>query len=354
MTDKLSSTESSAKNPPTAGQQSPPSPTLFFDTVTAYQKAAAIKAGIELDVFTPLAAAPATADTVAVHCKASPRGIRILCDYLTVLGFLTKSGQHYSLTPDSAVFLNRKSPAYAGGTLEFLHSADLRGYFDQLTTATRNGGNTKQNENTVAPNHQIWISFAHSMGPMMVPAANALAGIIPVDQDHPTKVLDVSASHAMWGIAFARQNPKSHVFGLDWAAVLDVGRENARALGVADRYHTIAGSAFDVPFGDDYDVILLPNFLHHFSAADCVRILKKAHASLRSGGAVAIVEFVPNPDRITPPMAAGFSVVMLATTAEGDAYTFAEYSDMLAKSGFNSPAAHQLPSSMNTAIIARK
>src|SRR2546425_12836575 len=110
----------------TAAKTPAPSPALVFDTINAYQKTAAIKAAIELDIFTALADSPATADVIARHAKASPRGIRILCDYLTILGFLTKSGDRYALTPDSALFLNRKSPAYAGGTLEFLLSNEIR------------------------------------------------------------------------------------------------------------------------------------------------------------------------------------------------------------------------------------
>src|SRR6266496_6327530 len=119
-------TENSAKTTPigssprTAANQTAPSPALLFDTINAYQRTATIKTAIELDVFTAIAGAPATVQIIAAHCHASPRGIRILCDYLTVLGFLTKSGNQYALTPDSAVFLNPKSPAYAGGTLQFL------------------------------------------------------------------------------------------------------------------------------------------------------------------------------------------------------------------------------------------
>src|SRR6185369_2355970 len=178
--------------------------------------------------------------------------------------------------------------------------------------------------------------------------------LIVLDQSRPTKILDISASHCRWGLAFATRNPKAHIVALDWAPVLEVGAENARKAGVADRFSTIAGSAFEAEFGSDYDVVLVPNFLHHFNAADCVRFLKKAHAALRPGGGVAIVEFVPNPDRITPPAAAGFSLIMLATTPEGDAYTFADYSDMLAQAGFNPPTQHSLPASMNVAIIATK
>ena len=342
------------KNPGATASRPAPSPALLFDTINAYQKTAAIKAAIELDVFTAIGDAPATAETMAARCHASPRGLRILCDYLTILGFLTKSGDRYAPTPDSALFLNRKSPAYAGGTLEFLLSNDLKGAFDQLTEAARKGGTAQSQHGTMAPEHPVWLPFARSMGPLMAPAAAGLAELIALDQTRPTKVLDISASHGMWGLAFAKQNPKAQIVALDWAPVLEVAGENARAAGLADRFKTIAGSAFDAELGSDYDVVLVPNFLHHFSPVACVRFLKKAHAALRPGGAIAIVEFVPNPDRVTPPAAAGFSLVMLATTSEGDAYTFAECSDMLAQVGFNPPTLHPLPASMNVAVIARK
>jgi len=342
------------KNSGATASQSAPSPALLFDTINAYQKTAAIRAAIELDIFTALADSPGSADVIARHAKASPRGVRILCDYITLLGFLTKSGDRYALTPDSALFLNRKSPAYAGGTLDFLLSNDLTSGFTELTAAVRRGGTAQSQHGTTSPEHPIWLLFARSMGPLMVPAAAGLADLITLDQTRPTKVLDISASHGMWGLAFAKKDPKAQIVALDWAPVLEVARENARAAGVAERFKTIAGSAFDVEVGSDYDVVLVPNFLHHFSAVDCVRFLKKAHAALRSGGTVSIVEFVPNPDRVTPPAAAGFSLVMLATTSEGDAYTFAEYSDMLAQAGFNPPTLHTLPASMNVAVIARK
>jgi ubiquinone/menaquinone biosynthesis C-methylase UbiE len=167
-------------------------------------------------------------------------------------------------------------------------------------------------------------------------------------------VLDIAAGHGMWGIAFAKKFPNAHIVALDWAPVLEVARENARAFGVADRFSTIAGSAFDVDLGANYDVVLLPNFLHHFNAADCVKLLKRVHAALRPGGHVAIVEFVPNPDRISPPPSAGFSLVMLATTPEGDAYTFAELADMLKQAGFETATQQSLPASVNQAVVSKR
>src|SRR6266446_6083904 len=204
-------------SPGTTANQPAPSPALLFDTINAYQRTAAIKAAIELDVFGALAGGPATVEIIATHCHASPRGIRILCDYLTVLGFLTKSGNQYALTPDSAVFLNPKSPAYAGGTLQFLLSNEIKGAFDHFTEAARQGGTAQSQDGTVAREHPVWVSFARSMGPLMVPAAAGLADLIALDRNRPTKVLDISASHCTWSIAFATKNQKTQIVALDWA-----------------------------------------------------------------------------------------------------------------------------------------
>jgi 2-polyprenyl-3-methyl-5-hydroxy-6-metoxy-1,4-benzoquinol methylase len=331
-----------------------PSPDLFFDTLTAYQKTAALRAAIDLNLFTALADAPATAAQVAKVCNAAERGVRILCDYLTVLGFLQKSGDKYNLTADSAVFLSRKSAAYSGGVADFLLSEHLTSPFKRLAEAVRKGGTAISPQGSIAPEHPMWMTFAQTMGGLMSHAAAGLAELLPLDANRPTKVLDISASHGIWGIAFATKNPKMHLVALDWAPVLQITTKNAHGAGIAERFNTIAGSAFDVDLGMDYDVVLVPNFLHHFNTADCIRFLKRCQAALRPGGRVAIVEFVPNPDRITPPQAAGYSLIMLATTPQGDAYTFDEYAAMLAEAGFQKPTAHSLPASVNQAVISVK
>jgi SAM-dependent methyltransferase len=133
-----------------------------------------------------------------------------------------------------------------------------------------------------------------------------------------------------------------------------VARENAERMNLADRFSTIEGNAFEVDFGRDYDLILLPNFLHHFDAPTCVRLLQKCHPALRENGRVAIVEFVPNPDRVSPPDAATFSLVMLVSTERGDAYTFAEFAKMLSEARFASIEQHPLPPGVSTAIVATK
>ena len=94
------------------------------------------------------------------------------------------------------------------------------------------------------------------------------------------------------------------------------------------------GNAFDVDFGGPYDAVLLTNFLHHFDEATCITLLKKIRAALKPGGVTAVLEFVPNEDRVTPPDAARFSMMMLGTTASGDAYTYRDLERMHVAAGF--------------------
>jgi ubiquinone/menaquinone biosynthesis C-methylase UbiE len=332
----------------------PPSPILFFDTLTAYQNTAALKAALDLKLFTALGQSRLTAAEIAAKCDAAERGVRMLCDFLTILAFLEKNDGRYSLTSDSAVFLDENSPAYAGRAATFLLSPTIRAAFDDLAVAVRKGGTALSDEGTMAPDHPVWIDFARGMAPMMIPVARALAELLPLDAIDAPRILDIAAGHGMYGIALAQKNPRAQLIALDWAPVLEVARENAKAANLDARFSTIIGSAFEVDLGEDYDVVLVPNFLHHFDPTTCVTFLKKIHRALRPGGSVAIVEFVPNQDRITPPDAASFSLVMLATTAAGDAYTFAEFEEMLSKSGFKEIRQHPLPPSSATAVLATK
>ena len=127
-----------------------------------------------------------------------------------------------------------------------------------------------------------------------------------------------------------------------------------REVGVADRYNTIEGSAFDVDFGSGYDLVLLTNFLHHFDPPTCETLLRKVHAALADGGRAVTLEFVPNEDRVTPPDAAGFSMMMLTSTPSGDAYTFAELEQMFANAGFSRSMMYPLPPTIQQVVISEK
>ena len=327
-----------------------PDPGAILDALCAFQFTEALKGAIELDLFTHIAAGAVTASAIAERINGSERGIRILCDYLTVRGFLSKEGDRYSCSPTAEVFLDKRKPSYIGSMANFLANDRLMRSFRNLAGSARKGGTVATS--TVSPNDPVWVEFARSMAPFIGMMAGTLAPIIATP-GRAQKVLDVAAGHGMFGLRVAQANPSATVYGTDWADVLKVALENAAALGVADRYHTIPGSAFDVELGTGFDLVLVPNFLHHFDKPTNVSLLKKLRRAMTPGGTMAIVEFVPNEDRVSPPIAASFALQMLGGTEHGDAYTFSDLDAMLADAGFSNRRARPLVPTPQTLVTAQ-
>jgi len=331
-----------------------PTPERIFATLTAYQSTAALRAAIDLNIFTLIAEGTKDAAAIARKTAASERGTRILCDYLAVQGFLTKAENTYALTQESAIFLDRHSPAYMGSAAEFLGGERSFANFRQLTAAVRKGGTAGDNGANTEPDDEMWIKFAHSMAPMTGISAAFISDLVHAPAGEPCKVLDIAASHGMFGITIAKKHPQAQIVALDWPNVLQVTLENAKAAGVADRLAALPGSAFEADFGTGYDYVLITNLFHHFDVAMCEKLMKRVHAALKGSGKAITLEFVPNADRITPPMSAAFSLIMLANTDAGDAYTLAEYEKMFRNSGFANTTLHQVPDMPQQVLVSEK
>lgn len=333
---------------------STPTPELFFRSINAFHLTQALKGAIELDIFTAVAEGATTAKALAEKRQASERGMRILCDYLTITGFLTKANGAYSLTPDSAMFLDRRLPSYVGGSVEFLLSPMLTQSFDDVAAVVRKGGTVVSEDGTMSHDNPVWVKFARAMQPLAFGLAQTLTGPIKLDPNKKTKVLDIAASHGLYGLMFAQQYPNLEVVAVDWANVLEVGKENAVRFGAADRWRALPGSIFEVDLDKDFDLALIPNFFHHFDPPTNENLMRKIHAALAPGGRAITVEFVPNEARTEPPQSVTFALVMLASTANGDAYTFAEYEKMFANAGFSRSEIVQLPVSFEQVIVSYK
>jgi 2-polyprenyl-3-methyl-5-hydroxy-6-metoxy-1,4-benzoquinol methylase len=332
-----------------------PTPARIMHAVNAHQLSAAMKSAIELNLFTAIGAGHRTAEAIAQHCHASAKGIRILCDFLVVHEFLTKDGTHYNMSPDAAMFLDKHSPAYFGAVASFMLGSTLRQAFSDLTSVVRKGGTLLNNEGgTISRQNPVWDEFAHSMLAMMAPAAEGIAGLVQAHNGSPMKVLDLAAGHGLFGISIARHNPNAVVHAVDWPSVLEIAREHAMSAGVAERWHELEGSAFEVEFGTGYDVVLITNFHHHFNRDTIETLMRKVHGALKPDGVVVTLEFVPNEDRVSPREPATFAMIMLATTAEGDAYTFAEYDEMYRNSGFSRNELFRLENAPEAVILSRK
>jgi 2-polyprenyl-3-methyl-5-hydroxy-6-metoxy-1,4-benzoquinol methylase len=331
-------------------------PGIIFETFNAYQRSAALKAGIELDLFTAIAKGSRSVEAIATAIGASSanngRSVRILCDYLTIMGLLAKQGEEYSLEIEARLFLDRSSPSYFGGAARFIMDPQIMAPFADLAQIVRTGRTTMADEGTVSHDNPVWVEFAEAMAPMQFMPAKEIAAIAAGEGEK--RVLDIAAGHGLFGIMIAHHNPKAQVTALDWANVLAVAKRNAEKFAVSDRLTLLPGDAFTLDFGGPYDIVLVTNFFHHFDVPTCEGLIGKVSRAMKPGGQCLTLEFVPNDDRVSPPAAASFAMQMLGSTPSGDAYTLAEYTKMFEKAGFTSSVAHRLEKSPGTLIVSTK
>jgi 2-polyprenyl-3-methyl-5-hydroxy-6-metoxy-1,4-benzoquinol methylase len=304
-------------------------PTWLLDEFRAFERTLALRTAIEMDLFTRIGDGAGTIRALSAASGASERGLRALCDYLTVQGHLLKQGARYSLTLNARLYLTKASPAYFGSAVKFFASDATVAAFCRLR-------NTVESGTACCPDFAEldWVEYARSMAPLAEATAQFAAAALAADSAGPIQVLDLGAGHGLYGLAIAAQNSEAEVFALDAPPVLEIALDNARQAGAATRYHPIPGDAFQTDFGGPYDLVLAANLAHHFDEASNVRLFRKARSALKPAGRIALIEWVPNADRVSPSHDAAFALTVLATSAHGAIYTLKEYSRMLRAAGF--------------------
>lgn len=345
----------SDKPAPASTPPSPaPNPARIFETLNAYQRSAALRGAIELELFSAVVEGKQTVEQLARHCRADLRAMRILCDYLVADEFLTKNAGRYNLTPTAALFLDKNSPQYMGSMAKFLNSDHLIDAFRDVAELVRRGRTLLEDQGTTQVEYEGWVEFARSMAPAMIAPAEFIGSLAAVRLPGSIRLLDIAAGHGLFGISVAKHNPHASVVALDWENVLKVARENAMRAAVHDRYELLAGNALTIDYGSGFDLVLVTNFFHHFNPETCRKVMRKIASCLNENGTVITLEFIPNEDRVSPPVPATFAFVMLGTTPEGDAYTFAQYKEMWDAVGLHAHELLDVPNSAQRVIISNR
>ena len=127
-----------------------------FDIALAYQRTAALVAAVKLDIFTLIGSKTMSVDELVSRTGASGRGLRILCDYLVVVGLLKKEDSRYSLAHIAGVLLDEASPFAMGRSVDFLAAPEMIDLLLRDPVAyVRSGGSTGLAN--VSPDHPVWI-----------------------------------------------------------------------------------------------------------------------------------------------------------------------------------------------------
>jgi ubiquinone/menaquinone biosynthesis C-methylase UbiE len=309
-------------------------PERLMELSFAYAPPLIISAGVSNKVFDSLEGGAKTPGQVAEETGASARALGILMNALVGLGLLKKDRQgKYSLTPESAAFLLSKKPGTHAGFFGTI-APQLISRWLRLSDIVREGrpavAVNQETEGT-----EFFSQLVENIIPMSYPPAQKLGDHLKLAKTKDEiQVLDLGAGSGIWGIALAQKSPRVRVTAVDWAGMIPTTKRITQKFGVADRFNYIEGDMLEANFGSDYDIAILGHILHSEGEDRSRRLLKKIFRALKSGGTIAIAEWLVNDDRTKPLPSLMFAVQMLVNTEKGDTFSFNQIKTWLEEAGF--------------------
>jgi ubiquinone/menaquinone biosynthesis C-methylase UbiE len=331
--------------------QSPPRPDGIVDMAGSFWISAILKAGIELDVFTEIAAGNDTVEKMTSSIKASERGARILLDALCALGMISKAEGKYLLTPAADQFLVKGKDSYMGyAAFTILRDWEALG---RIAEAVKKGSLIVD---AYGADSEVWEDVAIGLTPSGFATASLIGDVLGIGakMEPGVKVLDLACGSGVYGYVLLQRDPGATVTDIDWGNVLKVAQKAARDMGVADRVTYKPGDMLSIDYGEEeFDIAIASNILQAFDPETNKMILSKICKALKLGGTVVINDIVPDEERSQAIKALIFAVYMLLATTGGDAYTLSEFESWLGDTGFENVTTHGVPGG-TTLIMATK
>jgi ubiquinone/menaquinone biosynthesis C-methylase UbiE len=309
-------------------------PERLMELSFAYAPPLIISAGVSNKVFDSLEDGAKTSEQVAEETGASARAVRILMNALVGLNLLEKDRKgKYSLTDESAAFLlSKKLGTHAGffGTI----APQLISRWLRLSDIVREGrpavAVNQETEGT-----EFFSQLVENIIPMSYPPAQKLGDHLKLAKaKNEIRVLDLAAGSGIWGIALAQKSPRVRVTAVDWAGMIPTTKRITQKFGVGDSFNYVESDILEANFGSGYDIATLGHILHSEGEDRSRQLLAKTFRALKSGGTIAIAEWLVNDDRTKPLPSLMFAVQMLVNTEKGDTFSFNEIKNWLEEAGF--------------------
>jgi 2-polyprenyl-3-methyl-5-hydroxy-6-metoxy-1,4-benzoquinol methylase len=261
--------------------------------------------------------------------KTDLRATEILLDSLTGIGLLSKSKESlYRNTLVSNRYLVKGASLYQGDIIK--HASIMWQNFSALDEVLRTGQPARG-----AFDHEAFIMGMHNLSVLRTEALIKAVGLKGV-----RTALDLGGGPGTNAIAMARRGVEATIF--DLPDTIKIAKKVARREGVKG-IEFIAGDFHADDIGSGYDLILLSQILHAYSAEENIALLRKCKAAVNPGGRVAVQDFPMNEARTSPPQSALFAVNMLVGTEKGRCYSPGEIKHWLAETGFRKIAVKTLP-----------
>lgn len=301
-----------------------------------------IATAAKLNIFTHLKK-PLTPEELGDIVQCSPRGLKRILDVLTSLELIEKNNNTYFLSRYVEAFLGRNDHFSSESYLEHVFSI-VKAWLHLPEILTTGKPVISEKD----PNFFINLT----KGLFAVNWVEAEEFYKHLSTFQVKKILDVGAGSCLWSLPFVKNVTDVKTTAIDFPNVLnDSAKPIIHKESCIDRYTFVEGDFWDVPWGQDYDLVILGHICHSLSPDENIALFKKASQSLNDQGILAVIDFIPDDDRVDRIFPLMFSINMLIQTEKGDAYTFSEFHKMLSNAGFEEATIFQLDEGFGADVI---
>jgi len=303
-------------------------PNTIRDFAAQFQKSRILLSSFELDIFTNIDEAGTTSLEIATRLNLDKHACERLLNALVSLGFLIKGKQLFFNTPDSTIFLSKKSPDYLGG---LMHSNHLWNTWSNLTQVVKTGVSANPSEINVRGEEWLFsfISAMHDRAKKQAPQQLASLDLTGIQS-----VLDIGGGSGAYSMELVNKKPDIQTAVFDLPNVVPITRRFIDQEGFSGKIKTYTGdyTIDELPAG--FDLMFLSAIIHSNSLEVNQGLLTKCFNSLNHGGRIVIQDWIMNNDRTQPTAGAIFAINMLVGTEAGDCFTEQEVTELLQVAGF--------------------
>jgi hypothetical protein len=306
----------------------------LFDVMLNLYAFPAVLLAHRLGLFRRLAERACTFAELGDALSLARRPIEALVNVAIALGFVRHDAGRFALTSLGADYLIEASPTYWGAMWDLM--ADHAGNFtlDGLEAALRRNAPRAYDTDDIFRTHERDAELGLRFTRAMHSAGAAHARVWPTRLDLAAHrvMLDVGGGSGVHLHGALSAWPALRGVLFDLGAVCDIHGEFIDDEALRARITLHPGDMWTDPY-PPADLHFYSNILHDWSPARGAWLARKSFDALPRGGRIALHEMLLRDDRSGPLATAGFSVVMIAWT-EGQQYTSAALSAMLAETGF--------------------
>ncbi len=289
----------------------------------------AVRAALQLGVFTPLGDGPMTADELADVLGVKPRRLEMMLYQLVVAGFLERDGARFANTAMADHYLVEGRPGYMGG---------IHGLWTSQWTAMLH---TAESIRTDVP--QAKIDFAGMSKEQLGGFLRGLHGLaLAAGRDLATapgfaeasKFVDVGGGSGGIAIALCQEHPHLTATVIDLPAVAPIAEEMIAEAGLEDRITAETADILEQPLSGAYDFATARSVFQVLSGDQCRKAARNIAAALPAGGMLYIIGHICDDSRLAPEASVAVNMMFINVFDDGRSYTESEYRDWLTDAEF--------------------